>query len=286
MAELQEITVCGQRILYRTAGTGPVVILLHCSSSHSGQWVLLIENLSSDFTVLAPDLHGYGRSDALPDDGRPYFEHDCRMVGALAGKWGAPVHLVGHSLGGTVALHMALKAPELVASLCLIEPVQFSLLEETGAPEQAEFHEISAATTALIEQGKTLQAARQFVDYWVSDGAFDVMDAKTQNYVERTIAGLTREWVGVSLKAPGQIRVGELAGISRPCVIVRGGATRASARAVSEILHQNIAGSRLHVIPDIGHMGAASEPLAVNVKIAGFLRDQAVPARAGDGKDR
>jgi pimeloyl-ACP methyl ester carboxylesterase len=251
-----------------------VAILLHCSASHSGQWVPLIEQLAPNFTVLAPDLYGYGRSDPMPDDGQPFLFHNRALVGALVAEYGGPVHLVGHSMGGTVSLRYTLDSPKMVASLCVIEPVQFSLLEETGAPEQAEFHFISEATSAPVHQDKMVEAARLFVDFWVVDGAFDAMDAKTQNYIAQMIGALPREWSGMGLDARGQLRVADIAKISQPCLIMRGGATRASARAITEILHQNITGSTLHEIAGTGHMGPANHPGPYNVTIGQFLRDQ------------
>jgi pimeloyl-ACP methyl ester carboxylesterase len=222
-------------------------------------------------------LHGYGRSAPLPQDGRPYFERDSRIVVDLAAKFGGPAHLVGHSIGGTVALHVVLKHPDLAASLFLIEPVQFSLLEESGAPEQAEFHEISTTTSALNRLNRSREAARIFVDFWVADGAFSAMDEKTQNYIAQTVGRISDDWAGVSLHAPGQMKIADLAGLSLPCQIIRGGATRPSARAISEILHAHISASDLHEIPDVGHMGAVIKPEPFNKIIVDFLNAQSAP---------
>ena len=66
------LDVNGKNVNVRDVGQGPPAILLHSASSHSGQWKWLRERLSDGFRVLAPDLHGYGGSDPLPDDGRPF----------------------------------------------------------------------------------------------------------------------------------------------------------------------------------------------------------------------
>ena len=72
--------------------------------------------------MFAPDFHGYDQSEPLPQDGRPYFQHDTAIVNELLDALDAPAHLVGHSLGGTIAVRVALKRPDDVASLTLIEP--------------------------------------------------------------------------------------------------------------------------------------------------------------------
>ncbi len=73
------IKINGQYWHYRTAGTGPIVFLLHASPRNSAMFEPLIEKLSAYFTVIAPDTPGYGMSDALPQspqtlaDYLPYF---------------------------------------------------------------------------------------------------------------------------------------------------------------------------------------------------------------------
>ncbi|MDA1185055.1 MAG: alpha/beta fold hydrolase [Acidobacteria bacterium] len=89
-------------------------------------------------------LHGYGGSDPLPSDGQPYFRHDAAIVTALIGTFEGPVHLVGHSLGGAIALRSALEHADRVASLTLIEPVLFNLLEETEDSTAAEHLQLSS----------------------------------------------------------------------------------------------------------------------------------------------
>ncbi len=271
MAEILQIPVADQSVSYRAAGRGPLVVLLHCSSSHSGQWAPLVEALCGSFRVLAPDLHGYGHSDPLPRDGRPYFEHDLAIVTSLLDRYGAPAHLVGHSLGGTVALHAAVKTPEQVSGLCVIEPVQFSLLEETGAPEAAEFHQIAATTQAMVHLGRLRDAARLFVDFWVSDGAFEAMDEATQGYVVQTIDRVMDDWAGAGCHAPGQITRAQLGDIRVPCRVVRGARTRSSARAITDMLRQTIPGAELAEVPGESHMGAARHPEAFNPILTEFL---------------
>ncbi len=269
-----EFRLDGQRIFTRVQGAGPVVVLLHCSASHSGQWAGLMDQLVADFTVLAPDLHGYGRSQSLPQDGQPYYAHDMAIVVELAKRFSSPLHLVGHSLGGTVALQLATNYPDMVASLTVYEPVQFSLLEEAEAPEKVEFQDISTGMTALAQSGKPRAAARLFVDFWVHEGTFDAMDAKTQTYIQGTIDRVVADWQGMWLSQPGQLRIADLAKIAMPCQIIRGGATRASTRRITEILHGQIQHSMLAEISGLGHMGPVSDPDRVNPTIVKFLQAQ------------
>jgi len=269
---VEVIKIEGQSISYRAAGAGPLVILLHCSSSHSGQWKALMTELAADFTTIAPDFHGYGHSDALPRDGRPFFEHDSAIVTGLAARFGGRAHLVGHSLGATVALRVAIHHPELVHSLSLIEPVQFSILEEMGDAERFEYFELVATVDTLIRLQGVRDAARWFVDFWAGDGAFDALDGKIKTYTEQTIGRVSEDSAGLSLRAPGQIRLADCRALAMACQIVRGGATRASTRAICTHLAREIPGVEVEDIPGVGHMAAAVQPDVINPAIVRFLK--------------
>ena len=65
---MKQMAVDGVEIAYLDQGEGPIVIAAHCSSASHKEWLPLIDRLSSEWRVLAPDLIGYGRSGAWPED--------------------------------------------------------------------------------------------------------------------------------------------------------------------------------------------------------------------------
>jgi pimeloyl-ACP methyl ester carboxylesterase len=261
----------GAAISFRDAGDGPPVILLHSSSSHSGQWSELSAALRDKFRVLAPDFHGYGRSDPLPQDGRPYFEHDASIVTALLDMVGAPAHLVGHSLGGTIAARIALQRPDDVASLTLIEPVLFNLLEENEDPRRVEYLELAHAMVVLVGFGAQEQAARLFLDFWVGPGGFDDMDEATRDYVVRTVDRVADDWSGISSFAPGALTAAEFSGLSLPTLLICGKETKASTRGIIEILREAIPRAGYREIRGAGHMSPVTHPTLVDEVIIEFL---------------
>jgi pimeloyl-ACP methyl ester carboxylesterase len=109
----------GCRIAYRITGTGSPVLLIQGVGLHGDGWTPQVEGLSTRQTCLSFDNRGMGRSQPLV--GRLTVE---RMAGdALAlmdaAGW-ASAHVVGHSLGGLVAMHMGLTVPQRVRSLGLL----------------------------------------------------------------------------------------------------------------------------------------------------------------------
>jgi pimeloyl-ACP methyl ester carboxylesterase len=103
------------------AGEGPVVVLVHGQPGAGGDWAALSEILEADHRVLAPDRPGWG-SDPRPAAG---IEENAEMLDAWLEAVGAesPVTLVGHSLGGGVALFLALNHPARVGALVLVGSV-------------------------------------------------------------------------------------------------------------------------------------------------------------------
>jgi len=117
------VTVDGTRIHYLEAGEGPPVVLLHGGiiDAATVSWPPVIDRLASDYRVLAPDLLGYGESDLPPG---PYSipRHAGVVADVLDELDLGPVTLVGLSMGGAVAIQLALDRPDLVDRLVPIDP--------------------------------------------------------------------------------------------------------------------------------------------------------------------
>ncbi|MCZ6546166.1 MAG: alpha/beta hydrolase [Chloroflexi bacterium] len=275
---MPKLDLNGNTVNVRDAGDGPPVILLHSSSSHSGQWKQLSDQISDKFRVLAPDLHGYGKSDPLPTDDRPYFRHDTAIVSMLMGMLDAPVHLVGHSLGGTIAVRSALERPERVVSLTLIEPVLFNLLEESEDPTRTEYLQLAHAMMVLVRFGDRERAARLFLDYWGGPGGLDGMDDDTRGYVVRTIDRVADDWFGISAYAPGALTAADLHAVSSPTLLLCGEKTRSSMRRISAILRKTLPEVEYREIPEAGHLSPITHPARVNEIVIEFLKRRTTDA--------
>jgi pimeloyl-ACP methyl ester carboxylesterase len=112
-------TVHGYRRAYRIAGEGPAVVLIHGIGDSSATWVDLIPGLARRHTVVAPDLLGHGASD------KPRADYSVAAyangVRDLLGTLGIErATLVGHSLGGGVAMQFAYQFPERTERLVLV----------------------------------------------------------------------------------------------------------------------------------------------------------------------
>jgi len=120
----QRINIRGLDIHYFTGGKGEPLIIIHGGSEGAGAWKRNIAVLSKKYTLFVPDLPGFGQSQSLP--GSIYMDEMVEFIDEFAAKIGLPkFYLMGHSFGGGIALHYALKYPQkisklvLVSSLCL-----------------------------------------------------------------------------------------------------------------------------------------------------------------------
>jgi pimeloyl-ACP methyl ester carboxylesterase len=114
---MQHFIVNGVRIACQVAGQGPGLLLLHGLGGSHDDWRRQIPEFARHFRVVAPDLRGYGDSERQ----EPYtIQQHARDAGALLEALGMPrSHVVGLSMGGAIALELALEQPGRVAGLVL-----------------------------------------------------------------------------------------------------------------------------------------------------------------------
>src|SRR5215207_11273934 len=106
-----EMQLHGHRVSYRRGGTGPALLLLHGVTNSSATWEGVAPALSEHFTLIAPDLLGHGAS-ATPRGDYSLGAHASGARDVLTALGHDRVTVVGHSLGGGVAMQFAYQFPE------------------------------------------------------------------------------------------------------------------------------------------------------------------------------
>jgi pimeloyl-ACP methyl ester carboxylesterase len=114
-----ELTLHGHDVTYRTAGRGPVLLLLHGIANSSQTWERVAPRLSERFTLIAPDLLGHGES-ATPRGDYSLGAHATGVRDLLTALGIEHVTVVGHSLGGGIAMQFAYQFPERCERLVLV----------------------------------------------------------------------------------------------------------------------------------------------------------------------
>lgn len=250
-------------------GAGAPVVLVHSSGMSSRQWRALAKALSSTHRTLVPDLLGCGATKGFAD-GAFRIEDDLAIVVQLARNAGGPVHLVGHSYGGMLAL-MAARAlgPQLVPTLAVYEPVAWGVaFAEEGGPVRAAF---DAFSDRFFDEayGGTPIWYEEFVDFWNGPGTWTRLPEPQRaaflavgKKVFREVRDLCFE------RTPKEA----YAAITAPTMILSGETTPPAEQRVCEVLAEVMPRAERVVFPGVGHMGPLVAADAVNAHIAAHVR--------------
>jgi pimeloyl-ACP methyl ester carboxylesterase len=276
---VQHIDVGGVDVAYvDSGGPGLPLVFIHGLSSYMGFWEYQLPAFSEDYRVLALDLPGYGAS------GRPDAPYTPPWYAELVSDWmvavGAPeAVVVGHSMGGQIALTLALEHPEQVEALGLSAPAGIERFDR-GAGDwmkdywnearalEAREAELRATFTGLVFNRPDAGVERLLEErVRISDSeAFE----GTSVAVSRSIAGM--------IDYPVADRLGE---IGAPTLLVFGTDDRmipnpvftgGRTRAVAEAGRDAIPGCQLVMLPGAGHTVHHDDPEGFNAALGSFLQ--------------
>lgn len=248
-----------------TGGGGPPLLFAHGLLWDTRLFAPQVAALRDRFRCIAWDHRGQGRSEVTPDG----YDMDtlAEDAAALIERLGvAPVHFVGLSMGGFVGLRLAIRRPELLRSLVLIDT--------SAAPEDA----------ASVPRFRLLNfIARWFGFRLVVDQVLPILfgrsfladPARAAERTEYRARLLALDRVGTPRAVRGVIeRAGVEADLHRirtPTLVIVGEEDVATPPARAQALADGIAGARLLRIPAAGHTSTLEQPAAVNAALGDFL---------------
>src|SRR5262245_29663509 len=176
-------------------GSGPAVVLIHSSASGLRQWRALSDSLKDRYRVIAVNLFGYGSTSPWPAV-RPLTVADqAELVAAAAALAPGPVALVGHSLGGAVALEAAARLGDRVRVVIAFEPILFGHLETHGpADAYDEIAKLARGYGELAQTGDWNAAGEWFVDYWATVGTWAAMPEERRQNTMTMLPPVVHEW--------------------------------------------------------------------------------------------
>lgn len=266
---LQTLVVDSREIAYQDVGNGPAVILAHCSSASHRAWAPLVAALRSRYRVIAPDLLGYGQSERWPVNMRMQRWTDVGALLALAEMAREPVHLVGHSYGGAVALEAARALGPRARSLTLIEPAAFHLLRLAGRVD--EWHEITNVGVRVVEAlrlRRDRRAAALYMKYWVGRLRWWMMPRRARKSIVETAGKVGAEFEAVLHLSR---TLGDYTSIEIPTRLVAGQRTVRPARAIIDELLGILPSSHLRIVSGAGHMSPLTHAAAVGALVTDHL---------------
>ena len=278
----QTLSLHGRPVSYVEVGTGPVLLLIHGIAGRLENWQEVVEPLARHHTVIAPDLPGHGASaPGAGDYSLGAFAAELRDLLVALGHERAT--LVGHSLGGGVAMQFAYQFPEFTERLVLVSsgglgPDVNAILRAAALPGADLF--ISATATVggkvgtAIGRGLTAVGLRPSEDIAeVARGYASLADPERRAAFLATL----RSVIGTSgqrVHAGDRLYLAE----DTPVLIVWGERDPIIPAHHGESAHEAIPGSRLEIFADVGHMPQLEAPARFVTVLEQFLAETE-PAR-------
>ena len=257
------------RIDYTDDGAGECVVLIHSSVSGNRQWRALIDELCGSYRIIAPNLFGYGETTPWSGTSPQSLHAQASLVVALCEEVEGPIHLAGHSFGGTVAMKAASLLGQRVGKLVLLEPNPFHLLEQHGRTEAlTECLALREHVNHFGSRGDWTTVAQRFADYWLGDGSWAAMPEKRRQAFASSLPPNFHEWDAVMGE---QSTVEELKRIHAKTLVVSAADSRRPILEIVEILALACTDWEFERLPEGGHMAPLTRPALINPLVRRFL---------------
>jgi pimeloyl-ACP methyl ester carboxylesterase len=273
----EEIVLHGHRVTYRTAGDGgPVVLLIHGIAGCAAQWDQVVPLLAERYTVVAPDLLGHGHS-AKPRGDYSLGAYAVSVRDLLVALGHRRATVVGHSLGGGVAMQFAYEYPPFAERLVLVSSGGLgrevhALLRAATLPgselvlpviaHQRLYGLGSALAQALGRLG--LRAGTDLAE--MARGYGSLADAGARRAFILTLRAVI-DITGQRVSATDRLYLAELL----PSLIIWGRRDPLIPADHATVAHRGLPGSRLEVFDDAGHFPQLHDPVRFACTLIDFI---------------
>ena len=281
-----QIELHGRRVIYRVAGEGPPVVLIHGMLNSSSHWQSVALDLAADHTVVAPDLIGHGDS-AAPRGDYSLGAHAASIRDLLAAIGIDHATIVGHSLGGGVAMQFFYQFPQRVERLALVS--SGGLGHDVSPMLRTATLPGSLALLSLIRPrllGALSDAGRRLSQQQVRSGVYLQAIARALRPLENAEA---RAAFLHTLRAVIDVHGQRVSATDRlylleaiPTMIVWGERDNTIPLQHGRTAHEAIPGSTFRTLPEAAHFPHLEDPAGLSRLLREFIRDNR-PGRIDDG---
>ncbi len=251
------------KLFYRKSGSGPPLLILHGLFGSSDNWVSIARQLSDNFTVIVPDERNHGRSPHSDIFDYNSLRTDAMEILQTEGYDQASV--AGHSMGGKIAMEMAIYAPEIVKKLVVLD------ISPRKYPLRHQF--ILQGLNALdIGNIKTRQEADEQLSGYITD--LHIRQFLLKNLARKKNGGF--KWkinlpaIEANLHHIGEAQTSENP-ISTPVLFIGGKNSDYIGQTDKKQIHTLFSNAQIEMIPDAGHWLHAEQPEKICRLITKFL---------------
>jgi pimeloyl-ACP methyl ester carboxylesterase len=273
-----QIELHGRRVIYRIAGSGPPVVLIHGMLNSSSHWRSVALSLAGEYTVIAPDLIGHGDS-AAPRGDYSLGAHAASIRDLLAAIGIDRATIVGHSLGGGVAMQFFYQFPQRVERLVLVSSGGLGrdvspLLRTAALPGMSAFLSLTIHPRLV---GGLWEAGRRLRERGVSAGVYlqaiaralrPLENAEAQGAFLHTLRSVI-DVHGQRVDATDRLYLLE----SMPTLIVWGERDNTIPIGHGRRAQEAIPGSWFRTLPLAAHFPHLEDPDGLSALLREFIRD-------------
>jgi pimeloyl-ACP methyl ester carboxylesterase len=253
------LDLAGGRLAYTDQGARAPLLLVHGWPLDRSAWQPQADVFGAERRVVVPDLVGFGTSSGAGR--RTMAAHAADLVALLDALAIPRAVVAGLSMGGYVALALALGHPERLAGLVLADT-----RAEADTPEQRAARQDLAELVA--REGVGALAGRLLPRLLSTDARPDVRTTTTRIIEAQPAEGVV---AGLGAMADRPDVTGQLPSLRAPTLVLVGAQDLITPPEAAETLARGIPGARLVVIPGAGHLANLEEPGAFNAALRGFL---------------
>ncbi len=242
------------------------VLLLHCTMGKASAWRRMIKHLGSDYTFIAFDLPGHGKSGEWCDQG------DFHTIGTEIAKTflEKPMDLVGHSYGGTIALRLALEVPQLVRSLVLIEPVLVNLAFKDDPAFKNSYDLDHKKYNDALSAGDFERAAGAFAANWGDGQIWEDLTQRSRKHLAEKIHMVKVGEHNVYGDKFGFSEANRLSKINVPVLLLEGTQSHESVSKINSALERRLSNPSRVYVDKAGHMLPITNPIETAQAISQF----------------
>lgn len=261
--------VNGVNIFKEEYGSGDTLVLIHGSWVDHMEWAFVVPLFASKFRVVAYDRRGHSQSERLATQGS--IREDVADLAAIIERAGAPAHVVGSSLGGSISLRLVSEHPDLVRMVSVHEPPLIGLLRDDPEtrPIVEGLEDGMSAVISALEAGQMEEGARAFVGMILGPEAWDqfVPEPVKQTLKDNapTFLDESRDPEALSIEA------GALAKVTTPVMLSRGSEGPPFMEPILDILDATLPNATRKTFDGAGHLVQISHPQEYVSAIAEFI---------------